>query len=166
MNNDVLAPPAAAHAIAALAAATVAHPDCALLLLLALPLLAPTHGLMLANSGQLYAAHLDEMIERLVAGGDLTLPTRAELLIACSEASLRAPFNRGGLALYGTLFREVFPDHPITAELAKEWYHTDTFEGIELRHTLTSTVQRRIERSAIRGKKQIAALRSAIKAAA
>src|SRR4051812_24120718 len=77
----------------------------------------PTFSAFRWAHARLYESHLAELIGRLLSGGDLTMPTAAELLLACSEASLRAPLNRTGFELYETIMREVLGDHPVLATI-------------------------------------------------
>jgi hypothetical protein len=80
------------RAAAAVLEASRQHPEQAELLIAALSLaiLEPTHDLMRHSHVRLYESHLAELIGRTLAGGDLKMPTAAELLLACSVASLRA----------------------------------------------------------------------------
>lgn len=137
------------------------HPEYARPLALATPMLVPTDSLMECGHHQLYDSHVAELISRIVRDEDLTLPTAAEVLIVCSQASLRAPLDRSGYALYCSVFREVFPSHPITNEIGGDWWHHANRDGgEELRHTLTRSMQNRIAGSQVRGKRQVAAWRA------
>ncbi|MFC9974286.1 hypothetical protein ACFVH6_25620 [Spirillospora sp. NPDC127200] len=66
------------------------------------------HGIM--ESEIIYRAHCRELIERVVAGGDLTEPTAVEMMRVVREASLRAPLNSTGTGLYLRLFARALPD--------------------------------------------------------
>lgn len=137
------------------------YPDHVGPLTLATPMLAPTDPLMERGHKQLYDSHVAELISRIVHDEDLTLPTAAEILVVCSEVSLRAPLDRSGYALYCSVFREVFPDHPIANDIGGDWWHHANRDGgEELRRTLTRSMQNRIAASTVRGKRQIAAWRS------
>jgi hypothetical protein len=148
------------RAAAVVLEASEAHPEHAELLTAALKLaiLEPTHDLMCWGHARLYESHLAELIGRLLCGGDLTMPTAAELLLACSEASLRAPLNRTGFELYETIMREVFDDHPVLATIPLS--PAGPLSGMveEARRRLARALQLRLERSPIRGKKVIAML--------
>lgn len=137
------------------------HPHLVGPLTLAMPMLAPTDPLMVNGHVQLYDSHVAELISRIVRDEDLTLPTSAEILVVCSAASLKAPFNRSGYALYCSVFREVFPSHALTNEIGGDWWHHANRDGgEELRRTLTRSMQNRIAGSNVRGKRQIAAWRA------
>jgi hypothetical protein len=49
---------------------------------LSLAILEPTHDLMRHGHARMYESHQAELIGRTLAGGDLTMPTAAELLLA------------------------------------------------------------------------------------
>ena len=137
------------------------HPQLVGALTLAIPMLAPTDPLMEYGHVQLYDSHVAELIGRIVRDEDLTLPTSAEILVVCSAASLKAPLDRSGYALFCSVFREVFPDHPLTNEIAGDWWHHANRDGgDELRRTLTRSMQNRIANSNVRGKREIAAWRA------
>src|SRR3954470_15748258 len=118
---------------------------------LELAILEPTHDLMRWGHARLYESHLAELIGRLLSGGDLTMPTAAELLLACSEASLRAPLNRTGFELYETIMREVLGDHPVLATIPLSPAGPLTGMAEEARRRLARALQLRLERSPIRG---------------
>lgn len=133
------------------------HPQLVGALTLAIPMLVPTDSLMEYGHTQLYDSHVAELIGRIVRDKDLTLPTAAEILVMCSAASLKAPLNRSGYALYCSVFREVFPGHALTNEIAADWWHHANRDGgEELRRTLTRSMQNRIAGSNVRGKRVIA----------
>lgn len=137
------------------------HSQFAGALTLAIAMLVPTDSLMEYGHMQLYDSHVAELIGRIVRDEDLTLPTSTEILVVCSAASLKAPLDRSGYALYCSVFREVFPDHPITNEIAGDWWHHANRDGgEELRRALTRSMQNRIAASNVRGKRQIAAWRA------
>lgn len=137
------------------------HPSLVGALMLVIPMLVPTDSLMEYGHTQLYDSHVAELIGRIVRDEDLTLPTAAEILVVCSAASLKAPLDRSGYALYCSVFREVFPGHPLTNEIAGDWWHHANRDGgEELRRTLTRSMQNRIASSNVRGKHQIAAWRA------
>ncbi len=148
------------RAAAAIQEATGEHPEHAELLeaALFLAILEPTHDLMRHGHVRLYELHLAELIGRLVAGGDLTMPTAAELLLACSEASLRAPLNRTGFELYETLMREVFGDDPLLATIPLSPPAPVSCTVDDARRHLARALQRQLERSPVRGKNVIALL--------
>jgi len=66
-----------------------------------------------------YRAHCAELLERVIAGQDTTLGTKAEIMMALSETSLRSPLTHTASVLYAKLFREILPRTPITEELAR-----------------------------------------------
>ncbi len=148
------------RAAAAVLEATREHPEHAELLTAALSLaiLEPTHDLMRWGHARLYELHLAELIGRTLAGGDLTMPTAAELLLACSEASLRAPLNRTGGELFELLMREVFGDHPVLATIPLSPPAPASCTIDDARRHLARALQRRLERSPVRGKNVIALL--------
>ena len=59
---------------------------------------------------KLYRAYCRELLERVIDGTSLDIATKAEVLVALSRTSLRAPLNRNALVLYEKLFAEVFGD--------------------------------------------------------
>ena len=59
---------------------------------------------------KLYRAYCRELLERVIDGTPLDIATKAEVLVALSRTSLRAPLNRNALVLYEKLFAEVFGD--------------------------------------------------------
>ena len=133
------------------------HPQLISVLTLAMPMLAPTDPLMVNGHTQLYDSHVAELISRIICNEDLTLPTSAEIMVVCSAASLKAPLDRSGYALYCSVFREVFPGHALTNEIAADWWHHANRDGgEELRRTLTRSMQNRIAGSNVRGKRVIA----------
>lgn len=146
------------QAVSAVAALPIETPAA---LLHAAPLLAPTDALMNTGDPQMYASHVAELLDRIVRDADLTLPTAAELLLVCSSASLRAPLNGSGAALYAAVFGAVFAGHPLAAELRGSLYPDDRAGGAALRATLTRSMQRQIAAGPVRGTRQIAAWRAA-----
>lgn len=137
------------------------HPEHVGPLILATPMLVPTDPLMKNGHHRLYDSHIAELLDRIVRDEDLTVPTAAEILVVCSHTSLRTPLNRSGYALYCAVFREVFPGHAITNEVAGDWWHHANRDGgEELRRTITRSMQTKIAASQVRGKRQIAAWRA------
>jgi hypothetical protein len=59
---------------------------------------------------ELFRSHAAELCERALTGGDLIDPTDAELSIALSSMSLKAPLQRDYGALYEHCMRRVMPD--------------------------------------------------------
>ena len=59
-------------------------------------------------SDELYRAYCRELLVRVVDGEPLDMATKAEMLVALSTTSLRAPLTRNALALYEILFIEIF----------------------------------------------------------
>lgn len=68
--------------------------------------LAPPPG-MSRLSDEVYRAHARELVERAQRGASLEIGTDAELLMALSEASLRAPPDAGHAAAFERLFERV-----------------------------------------------------------
>lgn len=151
----------ATRLVAALIGATAMHPQHADALMHAAPLLAPTDALMHIGGPQLYASHVAELLDRIVRDDDLTLPTAAELLVVCSSASLRAPLNGSGAALYAEVFGAVFAGHPLATDLCAMLSSDDRAGGADARARLTRSMQRQIAAGPVRGTRQIAAWRAA-----
>ena len=61
---------------------------------------------------ELYRAYCRELLERVVDGTPLDIATKAEVLVALSTTSLRAPLIRNAMALYESLFVEIFGGLP------------------------------------------------------
>ena len=80
--------------------------------------LQPSH-IIRGLSDELYRAYCKELLERVVDGVPLDIATKAEVLVALSATSLRAPLNRNALALYEKLFGEIFG----------EQYFNDVMDG-------------------------------------
>jgi hypothetical protein len=66
-------------------------------------------------SDELYAAHCRELLERVVKGDDPRPGTRAEMLAALSEASLKAPLERNAHTAMEHLFAQCFPGNALSA---------------------------------------------------
>lgn len=56
---------------------------------------------------QIYVAHLEELLQRVVDGQCVSEGTRAEALVFLNTASVRAPLRQQAAALYAELFREL-----------------------------------------------------------
>lgn len=56
---------------------------------------------------QIYVAHLEELLQRVVDGQCVSEGTRAEVLVFLNSASVRAPLRQQAAALYAELFREL-----------------------------------------------------------
>ena len=128
-----------------------------------LSLLQPTMPLMRTGHPAIYQAHVAELVKRMLRGCDLTLPTQAEMMLACSAASLNAPFNRAGSTLYRQLFMAVMPQEtwhePVDGDRITRG---DRMAADELRFGLSCTLQRGIQKSSVRGLAAVAAWRAAI----
>jgi hypothetical protein len=73
--------------------------------------LCPTPYIIMLSDA-VYEHHARELIERWRERGDMAQPTRAEMLGALSELSLRRPPGRAEEFVYHRLFREVCgPEH-------------------------------------------------------
>ena len=59
---------------------------------------------------ELYASHAAELVERVADESPLELATNAEVLLALSAQSLKAPLNRDGQLAMESLFARIFPD--------------------------------------------------------
>lgn len=71
-------------------------------------LLEPSRFVAVAEA--VYEDHCREIVTRAARGEDTRPGTRAEVMLALSEASLRAPLDSTGAALFERVFREVLPD--------------------------------------------------------
>lgn len=91
-------------------AAIAAHPDHAAQLAAVFRLLVPLG--FAGKCDDLYAAHCDELLERVVAGEDTRPGTKAEVLIGIMGASLMSPLRSDGQHLAERLFREVMGKVP------------------------------------------------------
>ena len=80
--------------------------------------------------------HVEELLERAVSGGSACPPTRAELLQALSEVSLKIPLNAAATTLMATLFKECLPD-----AFDPEPGRADTFEVKQVRKKLVATLK-------------------------
>jgi hypothetical protein len=84
--------------------------------------LMPSAALLQVKSDKLYRHHCDELIDRIVDGGDPDFPTRAELCSYFCYVSLKAPLNNDWAFVYWTLFKEIYPDADIDGEhLHESW---------------------------------------------
>ena len=66
-----------------------------------------------------YRAHCAELLERVIKSLDITLGTKAEIMMALSKASLRSPLTHTASVLYARLFREILPCTPVAAGIAQ-----------------------------------------------
>jgi hypothetical protein len=57
---------------------------------------------------EVYIAHAEELLERVVKDEDTSFGTHAEVLVCLSTLSLRAPFAAQPAALFALLFRRIF----------------------------------------------------------
>lgn len=69
---------------------------------------------------EVFRYHCRELADRVHAGGDTRVATKAEVLHLLSRTSLDAPLNASGLALYECLFHEAFPNKDIGPDLGRE----------------------------------------------
>lgn len=86
---------------------------------------------------ELYASHAAQLVDRLADGTSVELATDAEVLLALSAASLKAPLNRDGQLVMETLFARIFPGR-VESRPPPESYtgHFDELLG-ELRRRLS-----------------------------
>jgi len=98
------------------------HPEAADLLQHALPLLGRPGGM--PDTEFVCRGHARELLERVAKGEDTRPGTAAEVVLACSQASLAAPLNTEGTGLYMKMWGEAFPDHPAYEGQAEHdaWY--------------------------------------------
>ena len=80
--------------------------------------------------------HAEELLERAVRGESACPPTRAELLQALSDTSLKVPLNDAAATLMGTLFKECLPD-----AFDPEPGQADSFEVRQVRKKLVATLE-------------------------
>jgi hypothetical protein len=92
-------------------------------------------GLLRGKSTELYRAHVQELVERALAGQDVVPPTDAEVLGFLSELSLKAPFGSQPAAL---MFELVFKRGLMSKYLAPDYEFREPWEGAsqELRDEL------------------------------
>ena len=67
-------------------------------------------GGLLWLDDEVFRAHARELIQRVVDGKDTRLGTRAEVIAALSEASLRAPLPRDETELMAKIATRIFPE--------------------------------------------------------
>ncbi len=68
-------------------------------------------GDMLRGRGmRLYIRHLEQLMQIYLRGGDMTLPTPAELCCVFSDSSMVAPLNTDGTIAYQEVFKKTFPE--------------------------------------------------------
>ena len=63
--------------------------------------------LFLGKEERIYRHHCKELLIRIVAGSTTELGTKAEVMLALSEMSLKAPLNQDYAALYFNLFDKI-----------------------------------------------------------
>lgn len=73
------------------------------------------------TSDDVYRHHVNELCLRIRDDQDTRNGTIAEMMFACSYASLNAPFTHHAGALYAYLFAQVFPNHAIVKENERIW---------------------------------------------
>lgn len=56
---------------------------------------------------RVFEAHVEELLDRVIANEPLDTGTKAEAMMALSAGSLRAPFGPQAATLYGELFTEI-----------------------------------------------------------
>lgn len=71
---------------------------------------------------EVYRHHCQEILERVVKDEDTTLATKAEMMVAISEFTLKIPINSTMAALYERLFLEVIPRAKLEGEPTREPY--------------------------------------------
>lgn len=79
---------------------------------------------------------VEELLERAVRGESACPPTRAELLQALSDTSLKVPLNDAATTLMTTLFKECLPD-----EFDPEPGRAATFEVKQVRTKLVKSLK-------------------------
>lgn len=75
---------------------------------------------------QIFIAHMDELLQRVVDGQSVSEATRAEALVFLNTASLRAPMAQQAAALYAQLFQELLH---IDALFEEGKYPTEPWRG-------------------------------------
>ncbi|CAN5797792.1 hypothetical protein BH24DEI2_BH24DEI2_24500 [soil metagenome] len=80
--------------------------------------------------------HVEELLERAVRGQSACPPTRAELLQALSDTSLKVPLNDAATTLMATLFKECLPD-----VFDPGCGRSDTYEVKQVRKKLVATLK-------------------------
>lgn len=94
---------------------------------------------------ELYAAHARELVDRVAYGAALDLATDAEVLLALSGQSLKAPLNRDGHLVMETLFARIFPGR-MDAAPPPESFRGQLEELLgELRRRLAVRERRRVQ---------------------
>lgn len=97
---------------------------------------------------ELYAAHARELVDRVADGKALDLATDAEVLLALSAQSLKAPLNRDGHLVMETLFARILPGRVDTASPPESYPgHLEELLG-EMRRRLVVRGRRRVQVSA------------------
>ena len=64
-------------------------------------------------SDDFYRSHVSELIERVIQGHQVGLPTTAELIMVVHYTSLKAPLNTQFTVLYEDLFQRALPGNTI-----------------------------------------------------
>jgi hypothetical protein len=75
---------------------------------------------------QIFIAHMEELLQRVVDGQSVSEATRAEALVFLNSASLRAPMPQQVAALYAQLFQELLH---IEALFEEDKYPTEPWHG-------------------------------------
>jgi hypothetical protein len=91
-----------------IAAAQERHPDAKEKLFETFLLVQGTHDLM--GTEFVYRAHARELLERVYADEDTTVPTNSEIIIGLAETSAKFPLGSDAVTLYARLFIETYPD--------------------------------------------------------
>ena len=100
-------------------------------------------------SDDLYRVHCRELLERIVTGDSVDVPTDAEVMVALSEMSLRAPLSQDAAALYVTLFKKGFPGklpEVSTRDVHESYAGAMALVDNEIRRKLSKLVSPRIEK--------------------
>lgn len=94
---------------------------------------------------ELYAALARELVDRVADDKALDLATEAEVLLALSAQSLKAPLNRDGHLVMETLFARIFPGR-VDAAPPPQSYPGHLEELLrEMRRRLVVRERRRVE---------------------
>lgn len=97
---------------------------------------------LVSDSERLYRAHVREMCERDARGDDLRPGTLAEVLGALSKASLEAPLDACGAALYEHVFERLFPDDVPEGRRALEQWEGQVAESLAHARRILATERR------------------------
>jgi len=74
----------------------------------------------------LYRSHVSELLERVVNGQELGMPTTAEKVMVIHYTSLKAPLSVQFTVLYEELFRQALPKYDLTLDYVR---HQEQWDG-------------------------------------